>query len=34
MKIKKPICKKKETATTKYPVLKKKSSSATKSKKK
>ena len=32
MKIKKPICKKKETATTKYPVLKKKSS--TKSKKK
>lgn len=33
MKIKKPICKKKETATTKYPVLKKKSST-TKNKKK
>lgn len=34
MKIKKPICNKKETATTKYPVLKKKTSSATKNKKK
>lgn len=34
MKIKKPICNKKEKSTTKYPILKKKSSVKSKNKKK